>query len=193
MDNRVPRFLVPFSDCETLFTTLPADAACRCTGQQWQNHKDRRVHCCSNNASLPCVLASCEPNEKKKKKKKKREVLGFATGSVNLNNELSTTHKADLITGTSCVWMLKLFPFSDSGRTYRIWLVEIFVFWHFCHATIAEDLRICNKKFRIFLHRILYIFEKFRTFRVYLYLKSFYVKIYIKIYSSLVLIAEMNL
>lgn len=123
--QRSSTFLVPFSDCETLFTTLPADAACRCTGQQWQNHKDRRVHCCSNNA----VLASCEPNEKKKRRKRQVHTLGFATGSVNLNNELSTTHKADLITGTSyvCSNCFLFQTLADDPIEFK----GVFVFRHF--------------------------------------------------------------
>lgn len=89
-------FLVPFSDCETLFTTLPADAACRCTAS---NGKPQRsvfivtatMLCrCERSATCPCNVLP-----------KQESIPGFATGSVNLNNELSTTHQGALITRTS--------------------------------------------------------------------------------------------
>lgn len=89
-------FLVPFSDCETLFTTLPADAACRCTAS---NGKPQRsvfivtatMLCrCERSATCPCNVLP-----------KQESIPGFATGSVNLNNELSTTHQGALIARTS--------------------------------------------------------------------------------------------
>lgn len=58
-------------NCETLFTTLPADAVCRCTAtnQQWRTARIV-VHCCSNNglsltAYRPLVLARVAAQKKK--------------------------------------------------------------------------------------------------------------------------------
>ena len=62
------------ANCETLFTTLPADAVCRCTAtnQQWRTARIV-VHCCSNNglsltaACRPLVLARVAAQKEKKK------------------------------------------------------------------------------------------------------------------------------